>query len=520
MIDWLFWIGAFAAALVLGSVLALWSYGRFARRAQGPSSQSIAPGEDAALDRVLAPLEAAHPGRSGAVFVFDPLEAFAIRRSTAGLAQRSLDMLYYIWEDDMTGRLLAQALLDAADRGVRVRMLLDDVNVLGRDPIYLALDRHPHIDVRLFNPIRNRSAPVRRGVELLLNLVRYNRRMHGKLWIVDGRVALTGGRNVGDVYFGAATGRKRNVDDIDIVLAGPVVRDAAEAFDGFWNSTLALPISSLWHKRKTSLERLKRRLEQYLRNAEVVSYLEKAGNQAGDGASAAAAGTALPLEGLRWSDRTSLITDPPEKALGTQRGDWLPEAVMPAIQAAEARLRIMTPYLVPGGEGLGTLVAMAARGVKVEIVTNALAVADHVIVHGAYRWYRKSLVAAGVKLHEFSARRGSAPWPEHPRKMLHGKALIVDDRLGLVGSFNFDLRSAFLNTEIGILFEDPALLAELGARFDRAILPDHAFQLSLDGKLVAWSRGGVDPVHLEPDSTLPRRLLSFAVGHLPIHRWL
>jgi len=514
MIEWLLWIGAFAAVLALGSLAALWSYGRFARRALGAPSQAIAPGDDAPLDRMLTPYEAAHPGCSGAMFVFDACEAFAIRQSSAALAQRSLDLLYYIWEDDMTGRLLAHSLLEAADRGVRVRMLLDDVNVLGRDPIYLALDRHPDIEVRLFNPIRTRDKPFQRGLELLLNLVRYNRRMHGKIWIADGRVALTGGRNVGDVYFGAATGRKRNVNDIDILLAGPAVSDIAAAFDGFWNADVALPISALWHKRKISLERLRLRLRHEFRSEGVRAYLDRvASGRLGRS-------DAVPLEELCWSNGINLVADPPEKALGTERAQWLPEAVMPAIEAAQSRVRIMTPYLVPGGQGLRTLVALATRGVTVEIVTNALAVADHVVVHGAYRWYRKAMVAAGVRLHEFSARRDSARWAMRPREMLHGKAMIIDGQLGFVGSFNFDLRSAFLNTEIGIVFDDPALLGQLNERFDHAILPDQAFELALDGKLVAWSRGGENPVHLEPDSTFSRRLLSFAVGHLPIHRWL
>lgn len=532
MIEWLLWIGGLALLVALGSVLALWSYGRFARRAVGRPAHSLPPELDAPLDRLLAPHEAAHPGTSGARFVFSAHEAFALRRNLSAMARRSIDVQYYIWYDDMTGRLLAQTLLDAADRGVRVRMLLDDVNVLGRDPLYLALDRHPRIEVRLFNPIRHRARSIRRGIELFFNLVRYNRRMHGKNWIVDGRLALTGGRNVGDVYFGAATGRRRNNDDLDILLAGTVVGEMAAVFDTFWNAGMALPISSLWHKRRTSLSRLRARFQRDQRDERVQGYLERvtialralgwppapapSGPQTGDDT-----GCPLPpFDALRWSTGITLVADPPQKVLGNGQHDWLPDQLIPRLAETTQSLRIMTPYLVPGGAGLAALSGLAERGVRVEIVTNALAVNDHVLVHGAYRWYRKALLSAGVRLHEFAARPGRGVWPAQPREMLHGKAMIIDARLGFAGSFNFDLRSAFLNTEMGILFDDPALLAELNDRFDRAIMPDRAFALSLDGKRVAWHRGGEAPFAIEPDSTFSRRLVSFLVGHLPIHRWL
>lgn len=507
---WLGWIIGAAAFLALGSAIALWSYGRFARRARGPESHAIGPGDAAALDRLLAPLEAAHPGLSGAALVFDPLEAFRLRLRSATQASRSLDLLYYIWTDDLTGRLLAQALIEAADRGVRVRLLLDDVNVLGRDPTYLALDRHPEIEVRLFNPIRNRESPLRRGIELLFNLLRYNRRMHGKLWLVDGRLALAGGRNVGDVYFGAARGRRRNVDDLEMLLAGLVVGEAAQLFDSYWNSGLALPIRSLWHKRKSSLARFRERLRRDARSAAARAYLERA--------MAAGAPPVLPVERLRWVERLELVADPPQKALGSRRAGWLPASIMPVLQSAERDLRIMTPYFVPGTDGLASLIDLARRGVRIEIVTNALAVADHTLVHGAYRWYRRALIGAGVQLYEF------AGWPEGQRGgrhvMLHGKAMIVDGALGFAGSFNFDLRSAYLNTEMGVIFDDAELLAELNARFDWATSPSQAYRLGLEGRLMAWLREGEAPLNLEPHSPLLRRAASFVIGHLPIHRLL
>lgn len=512
MIVWLAWMAVLAGLLAAGSALALWSYGRFARRARGVPSRALPPGVDGALDRLVAPIEAAHRGRSGAALMFDPLQAFDTRLQLAAMARRSLDLLFYIWYDDRTGRLLAQALLEAADRGVRVRLLLDDVNVLGRDPTYLALDRHPNISVRLFNPIRARDSTLRRGVELLLNLIRYNRRMHGKIWLADGRLALVGGRNVGDVYFDAAIGRRRNNDDCDLMLAGPVLRAVERCFDAHWNDGLALPIASLWHKRRTSLPGFRRQLAGEARVPATRAYLDRVARHRGD--------APLPLASLHWQGRVEFIADPPEKALGTGRAGWLPEALMPLLQGADERLRIMTPYFVPGQEGMTALMAMAERGVRVEVVTNALAVADHAVVHGAYRWYRRRLIEAGVIIHEFATRKLPDPWPATPRKMLHGKAFIVDDRLGFVGSFNFDMRSAFLNTETGVVFDNPDLVAQLDARFDWVMAPEQSYRLTLEGRLMGWARGAQERVILEPDSPAPRRVLSFLIGHLPVHRLL
>jgi cardiolipin synthase C len=498
------WLAGIAVALVLASLLALWSYGRFARRARGPESWSIPPGTDAPLDRMLAPLEAANPGLTGTALSIESLPAFAQRMQSTALAQRSVDAMYYIWRDDVTGRLLAQALLEAADRGVRVRLLLDDVNIVGRDPTYLALNSHPRVEVRLFNPIRTREGHIRRGIELALNLVRYHRRMHCKAWIVDGRYALIGGRNIGDEYFGAKHGRRRNVRDLDMALTGPILRDAETVFDRYWNDGLALPISALWKKRRSDLTGFRARLAQHGLGARAREWRALAPPGASE---------ALALDTLHWTSALRLIADPPEKALGTGRRGWLPVELQPMLRGARESLQIMTPYFVPGTDGLRELVDAASNGVKITIVTNTLAVIDHPIVHGAYRWYRKPLLGAGARIFEYNAR-------QPPRTMLHSKAFLVDGRQGFIGSFNFDLRSAFLNTEMGIVFDDAHLIGELQREFDWIQAPDQAFCLQQVGRLMSWQRDGVELQRLEPGTGAVRRTLSFIIGHLPIHRWL
>ncbi|GAB4258865.1 MAG: phospholipase D family protein [Pararhodobacter sp.] len=508
MIDlWL--LGGIVAGLgAAGAAAAVWSAGRFAKLKRGPRSEALPPGTGTALDDLLAPLEAAHPGLSAAAHVPGAQDALRLRLACAQLASRSLDLLYYIWDDDLTGRLLARAVLEAADRGARVRMLLDDVNVLNRDPVYRALDRHPRIEVRLFNPIRNRDRGFRRGLEILLTLLPYNRRMHGKLWLADGRLGITGGRNIGDAYFGALEGPRHNYLDLDTLLAGPVLRDAEALFDRFWNAGVALPIRTLWPGRKTRLSRFRSRLARYFRQPAIRARLDALALQEAEEAAGA-----LALDRLHWTDRLRFLGDPPEKALGARPDGWMPEALLPVLRAARKELRIATPYFVPGTEGLAELIALQRKGVQVSIVTNGLALADNVVVHGAYRWYRARLLREGVRLFEVAAQTG-------PRRMLHSKAFLVDGETGFVGSFNFDLRSAFLNTELGVVFDDPVLVQGLRAILDATTAPEAAFAVILDGKLSLWSRGGDGATHLEPDSNLFKRTVSFVIGHLPIHRFL
>lgn len=503
----LIWIAGGIALAVLLGLIALWATGRYAKHKRGKPAFVLPVAGDSGLDTLLEPVQRAHPGQSGARLEPGESEALALRLALAQLAERSLDLMYYIWDDDLTGRLMAQAVLEAADRGVRVRMLLDDVNALNRDPVYRALDRHPRIEVRLFNPIRNRDRGFLRGLEILLNLLPYNRRMHGKMLIADHRLGVTGGRNIGDAYFGVLDDRGVNYDDLDILLAGAVLHDLGGLYDSFWNSALALPIRTLWLGKTSRLRRFRARLAHRL--SEALSQ-RRAGALALPVVDDAV--SVLRLDALRWSNDLSFVGDPPQKTLGGARDGWMPGALLPVLQSAQHSLRVMTPYFVPGTEGMAALVALQRRGVQIEVITNSLALADNVLVHGAYRWYRARLLAEGVRIVEVSATNS-------PRKMLHSKAFLVDDARGFVGSFNFDMRSAFLNTELGAVFEEPHLVADLQAIFDAACAPDRAWRVTLRGRWPFWSRGSGGTAR-EPDSTAARRMVSFVVGHLPIHRFL
>ncbi len=514
---WLQWLLLAAALFAAASVFALWSYGRFARKARGPESHSIPSGDGAPLDLAIGALEAAFPDQTGAALILDNRSAFRDRLHSIRAAQRSLDMLYYIWRDDLSGRLLVRELLAAADRGVRVRVLLDDVNTLGFDPSYLGLNGHPGIEVRLFNPVTARRSAVRRGMALLLALVRYNRRMHCKAWIADSRLAIIGGRNIGDVYFDATRSRRRrSCRDADLLLAGPVVRRAAKVFDDYWNSGMAIPIGVFWSDHKSDLADYRRQLDEIARSPPAQTYLKSLGDSA---EAADAAAQRLAERPFHWSPGARLVADPPEKAQGSGRDSWMPAALQPVLAGAEHDVALITPYLVPGREGMAVLTGLAARGVKVSVLTNALSATNQIFVHGAYRRYRRGLLGAGIAVHEF-APPSKDKSSRRKGEMLHAKAFVVDGRLGFVGSFNFDLRSLFLNTEMGVIVDHPSLIAALEAEFARATAAAESWELTLPSPgTLRWRRGGASAAR-DPNANAWRRGVSWVIGHLPIHRWL
>ena len=269
-----FIVSAALAGFFLASLLTLYSYGRFAERAQGEPSTALAVSDNGTpLDTLAVPLATERPGQSGLMLLDGNLDAFAIRALTARRAGRSLDLQYYIWKDDLTGRLLVGEIVKAADRGVRVRLLLDDINAYGHDRTYLALESHPNITVRLFNPSRAREGAIRRAIEMLLRAVSATRRMHNKAWIADGRLAVVGGRNIGDAYFDAAPAA--NFRDLDLLLLGPAVRQTEAIFDDYWNSRAVIPIAALGNPRGDDLPELRRELAGLQAKEEVRPYLDR-----------------------------------------------------------------------------------------------------------------------------------------------------------------------------------------------------------------------------------------------------
>lgn len=503
--------------LILGaSAVTYESWRRYAKRARGSRGFALPrSGPATALDHLFTQPEAAHPDQTGLKGLFDNQEAFAARVLSAQAAGRSLDLMYYIWETDLTGWLLLRDLQAAADRGVRVRLLLDDVNVQGYDLAFLALNQHPMIEVRLFNPIRNRGHVLLRWLEIALGLSRFNRRLHGKAWIADGRLAIVGGRNIGDTYFGAARhGRaraQRMFHDADLLVAGPLVAEVEALFDSYWNLGLVLPIVALWPKFHFTPKRFRKQLLQRTQTATARAFRKRAlANR--DAAS-------LLVDRLRWTKTARVLADPPGKAYGLQDKPSMAAQVQPILNSAEHAVTLITPYFVPGSTGLAALTALLQKGVTVSLLTNALSASDNVFVHGAYRRYREPLLAAGARIFEFAPAAAS----RRQRDVMHAKVFIIDDRRAIVGSLNFDLRSAHTNTEMGILFEEPALVAELSAFFDADASAGHAYALSLHKGATRWrvARKGLPALMwVEPEATWIWRAISWLVGRLPIQRWL
>lgn len=509
----LFTIAAFVLLFGLASLLAAYSYGLFAAHAKGEPSDALPPAEATEVGRAAIRLAKGREGRSGLAMLSENLDAFAARVLTARHAGQSLDLMYYIWHNDLTGRLLVNEVIKAADRGVRVRLLLDDINTRGSDAAYLSLDSHPNIAVRLFNPSRARRGTLRRGLEMALRAFSVTRRMHNKAWIADGAVAIVGGRNIGDEYFDAA---ETNFQDLDLALFGPVVQETEAVFDAFWNSNAAIPIRALARLRKHRLRRLRKALERLTAGDRVAPYVARVRARA-----------SIPYmfggpDVIQWAEAAQVVSDPPEKAAGAKKENWLLSQLMPAIASSKHRLEVVSPYFIPGNEGSAQLLAMRSRGVDVAVLTNSLAATDVAAVHGAYSKYRRRLLEGGVRLYELR------PWANNLELQmigsmgasLHTKAFTVDGRLGFIGSFNFDPRSASLNTEMGVLFEQGELAAKMGREFDRQTASGTSYRLALDNGRLCWVDGEKDRLYRDPEAGLARRFLAWTTGLLPLESQL
>lgn len=498
--------------------------------------------EATALDRELAPLLARNPGRTGALTLVDGIDAFAARAISARQAGRSLDLQYYIWHDDLTGRLLAREAWLAAERGVRVRLLLDDINAGGKDTALLVLDGHRNIEVRLYNPFRNRSG-IARLLEMLQRGFSLNHRMHNKAWIADGRVAIVGGRNVGLEYFGASAAS--NFHDLDLLLFGPEVAQASAIFDAFWNSAAVVPLSDLGTLDMAGIRAMVEGIDREAEGAAARRYLERV-----DASPSVRAYLDQALA-PHWSDRIRIVSDPPVKRPGDDTSGWLVERVDAALRGARESALLVSPYFVPGDDTATLLTRQATRGVDVGVVTNSLAANDVAAVHGGYTKYRKRLLAGGVRLYELRPEAadgggdgeggtgpdgrgrtrsgigsGSGARSGSSGASLHTKAFLVDGRSGFIGSYNLDPRSAWLNTEMGVFFDDPGLAADLHAEYLHLSGPALSWEVGLDEDGLYWldAAGAADAggqrLRQEPDAGRWRRLQAWVFRWLPLESQL
>jgi putative cardiolipin synthase len=413
---------------------------------------------DTRLARTFEAHAASYPNQSGAYPLAHGIEALAARVILARLAERSLDVQYYIWHGDESGRLLLKELLDAADRGVRVRLLLDDLGVgAANDEVFLLLDAHPNFSVSLFNPIAARDS---RTLGLVADARRLNRRMHNKSMTADDTVTVVGGRNIGDEYF--ALNELFNFADMDVLAIGPAADAVTASFDAFWNSPAAFPITA-FRAEGASQEQLARAREKL--NAQV----------ADTGAKYYEAMQATPLSlelraqelAFYWGTITALH-DMPDKVADERESELLLSQLGGVIGQAQDDLLIVSPYFVPGKEGTEALVAAARRGVRVRVVTNSLASTDVGAVHAGYKKSRRELLEGGVELFEMMPRLDAAAvkssgfsFSGSSGASLHAKMFVIDRQKVFIGSMNLDPRSVQINTEIGLLIDSPELAAQL-----------------------------------------------------------
>ena len=469
-----------------------------------------------ALGKVLSPLAAAHPGTSAVYPLLDARDAFAARAHLAQAAERSLDVQYYIWHKDLTGTLLFDMLRAAADRGVRVRLLLDDNNTSGLDPVLAALDAHPGIEVRLFNPFVLRAP---RWLGYLTDFSRANRRMHNKSFTADNQVTIIGGRNVGDEYFGATSGVL--FTDLDVMAAGPVVRDVSDNFDLYWRSQSSYPVRLLLPPGDAGVLAGLATDRQDLMRQEAANAYTQALRKSPFVQELMAA--RLPFE---WAP-TRMVSDDPAKGLGlAPQHTLVKELLREIVGEPSSRISLVSPYFVPSAEAVDVFGGWAGQGIRVEILTNSLEATDVAAVHAGYAKRRRDLLDAGVTLFEL---RRMAPGVRRDRdalslgsssaSSLHAKTFAVDHARVFVGSFNFDPRSVTLNTEMGFVIDSPALARRVHDAFDQGV-PEDAYRVMLagDGRL-AWEEkqeNGTVRHDSEPGTTAWQRFMVWLLSLLPI----
>ncbi len=472
---------------------------------------------DTRLGKAALPMAHAHPGKSGVFALSDGRDAFAARVLLADASEHSLDIQYYIWNGDKTGTLLFEALRRAADRGVHVRLLLDDNNTGGLDTVLAALNAHQNIEVRLFNPFMHRRWRV---LSLLTDFWRLNRRMHNKSFTADNQATIIGGRNVGDEYFDAGQGV--SFVDLDVLAIGPVVNDVSQDFERYWTSDSSCPAERvLGRVSQTAIAEVTAAASRVEKDPAAVAYMQAITDS--QYVQQVLAGQ-LPFE---WAT-VQMVSDNPAKGLGQARDEELMwTRLKQVLQTPRQELELVSPYFVPGKEGVEYFSALARQGIKVTILTNSLAATDVAAVHAGYARRRKPMLEAGVAIFEMEPEFSLAPTKARgplgsSNASLHAKTFSIDRSRAFVGSFNFDPRSQRLNTELGFVIDSPAMAQAIADAF-ATIIPARTYSVRLNkAAALQWvaQRNGEEIVYTqEPRTGFWLRVFVITLSMLPIE-WL
>jgi phosphatidylserine/phosphatidylglycerophosphate/cardiolipin synthase-like enzyme len=535
-------------------LLAAWAAGcaSLPANASRTASHAYAAPEQTALGQWAAQRRTQDRARSESGFALlgNVDSAYAARLALIRAAQHTIDLQYYAIHADGSTEALLEELRHAARRGVRVRVLLDDFNTVGKDAQVLRLAFEPNVEIRLFNPLAGpRSSLIGRVLVSLHDAQRIAKRMHNKLFIADSAVGITGGRNLGDEYFG--TDDKSNFVDIDVLAAGPIVRDMAASFDRYWNDDLAYPVQTLVTAGELERLRAPSTSEKQDDGSHALLPAAAASQSRMSGATTvlpnvAPAPPAEPGTGafdlrtvpLTWAP-AALLQDQPGKVGPdddeVNAGDTAVDGLLQLMDGAKQDVLIVSAYFVPGGVLMDHLKRLRERGVRVRVLTNSLASTDAPAAHAGYVRYRRDLLAMGVELHEMRAEQpgggaggsggsggsaglgsgggGSKSGVSHAS--LHSKAVFIDGRLSVIGSMNLDLRSRSKNSEVGLVIRSRAFTRAVTALVERMI-DRGSYLLELRGAgRIAWRappgapfKDGID----EPGATLKQRLLAGAIA--------
>lgn len=433
-------------------------------------TQDTMLGRDARADLAKA------TAKDGFVLLGSGLDAFVARAALAEVAERSIDVQYYLYHNDLVGKLFTGFLWKAAERGVRVRILVDDMGLDGRDEGIIALDSHPNIELRIFNPF---DRDIGRGVQFVTGLGSVTRRMHNKSFTVDNVMTIVGGRNIGNEYYDADP--TLEFADLDVLAIGSVVNEVSNSFDMYWNSSLAYPAKTIIKKRPSEdeLQRLEEKLIEFMEEQQTSNYM-----------------TALLNSDLSnkfrdndvsyyWGD-AAVVVDHPDKISSSRDASelHLMTQLAPYFESIEKELIIISPYFVPGHEGVRFFKSLTDKGVRVKILTNSLSSNDVGIVHAGYARYREDLLRNGVELYEMNKKLTRAQRKEKKgvggssKASLHAKVFVLDRKQVFIGSLNLDPRSFYENSEIGLVVDSTEIAEGMAENFDRDI-KQHTFTLEL-----------------------------------------
>lgn len=501
-----------------------------------PQQQAIAPQyaydiptDQTTLAKIIEPLKIQNPELTGYHVLFDPLEAIASRIQLIEKSEKKLDLQYYIWDNDKIGSLALYKIIQAADRGVKVRLLMDDNNAKAMESIYLALDQHQNIDVKLFNPYKFRRL---RPIDMVLDLKRINRRMHNKIFTADNQITLIGGRNMSNQYYNVSDNYQ--FSDVDVMLVGQAVDDITHSFDEYWNHSYAYPVRNIVNHQQYTLryESLKAQLYTHYQEITVQNYLDLS-NRTHDFDQWL--NNNIQLDWVK----AEVIKDSPDKIKAkAKKEQQLNFQMIKHLEMPKSTVDIISAYFVPERTGEKRLSAIAQTGVEVRVLTNSFKANDVALVHAFYANYRKDLLKNGVQLYEFLpalpeelqnknnlriSKDSKVSLKGLSRSSLHAKMLALDDKQVFIGSFNFDPRSANLNTEIGVILNSKSLANAVHHTMDEN-LKKYAYKLVLDSKNnINWKQSTPDGIRVltkEPRMKWWQRIGVKMISWLPIEGFM